>query len=273
MTSGAKAMFIRLIGLFQVQDADGRDHTPRGAKARALLALLCRTPGHCRPRRWLESRLWSDRGQEQASGSLRQALTELRKSLGPLAVHLHSDRDSVALTEVTTDIDRDPVAARMALAGGREFLEGNDVIDAAFCAWLTEERQRLARQLGGATLAEQVPGRSQPFTLRIGALPEGIGADMARDLAQAVARLAAEHLLRDGVAAFGSPAALLPDGLDLEIEGAWSQDRAHLKVRLVAQSDRKTIWSQRLIATRPSAEEGQGAASALIFETTDAPIM
>lgn len=266
-------MFIRLIGLFQVQDAEGQDHTPRGAKARAILTLLCQTPGHCRPRRWLEGRLWSDRGQEQASGSLRQALTELRKSLGPLATHLHSDRDTVALTDFTTDIESDPAAARMALDAGREFLEGNDVIDAAFCTWLAEERQRLARQLGGEAMVSPGRGGSQPFTLRIGSLPEGTGADMARDLAEAVARLAAEHLLRDGTAAFGSPGAMVPEGLDLQIEGAWSEDRAHLKVRLVAQSDQKTIWSQRLIATRPCAEEGQGAASALIFETTDAPIM
>ena len=266
-------MFIRLIGLFQVQDAEGRDHTPRGAKARAILALLCQTPGHCRPRRWLESRLWSDRGQEQASGSLRQALTELRKALGPLAAHLQSDRDAVALTGFTTDIESDPIAARLALAGGREFLEGNDVIDAAFCAWLTEERERLAKLLGGEATAAPVKGGSQPFTLRIGSLPEGAGAAMARDLAEAVARLAAEHLLRDGTAAFGLEPTGLPEGLDLEIEGAWSEDRAHLKVRLVAQSNRKTIWSQRLIATRPATEEGPGAASALIFETSDAPIM
>lgn len=266
-------MFIRLIGQFQVQDAEGRDHTPRGAKARAILALLCQTPGHSRPRRWLEGRLWSDRGQEQASGSLRQALTELRKSLGPLAVHLHSDRDSVALAGFTTDIDRDPAAARMALAGGREFLEGNDVIDAAFCAWLAEERQRLARQLGSEVVPAQGRGGNQPFNLRIGSLPEGTGAEMARDLAEAVARLAAEYLLRDGASAFGSLPTGLPEALDLEIEGAWSEDRAHLKVRLVAQSDRKTIWSQRLIATRPATEEGPGASPALIFETTDAPIM
>lgn len=267
-------MFIRLIGLFQVQDTEGRDHTPRGAKARAILALLCQTPGHCRPRRWLESRLWSDRGQEQASGSLRQALTELRKALGPLAAHLQSDRDTVALNGFTTDIESDPTAARLALAGGREFLEGNDVIDAAFCVWLAEERERLAKLLGEEAVAATVRGGSQPFTLRIGSLPEGAGAATARDLAEAVARLAAEHLLRDGAAAFGLEPTGMPEGLDLEIEGAWSEDRAHLKVRLVAQSNRKTIWSQRLIATRPAAEEGgPGSASALIFETSDAPIM
>ncbi|MFN3991852.1 MAG: hypothetical protein ACK4IU_02970 [Tabrizicola flagellatus] len=266
-------MFIRLIGLFQVQDAEGRDLTPRGAKARAMLALLCQTPGHSRPRRWLESRLWSDRGQEQASGSLRQALTELRKSLGPLASHLHSDRDCVALSGFTTDIEGDPRAVQLALAAGREFLEGIDVIDPAFCAWLAEERQRLARQFGAAEAGGPGRAASQPFRLRIGAMPEGTGAELARDLGEAVARLAAEYLLRDRAAAFGASRGERPEGLDLQIEGAWSEDRAHLKLRLVAQSDRKTIWSQRLIVTRPAPGEGSAAGAALVFETSDAPIM
>ncbi len=260
-------MFIRLVGQFQVQDASGVDHTPRGAKARALMAMLCRTPDHCRPRRWLESRLWSDRGQEQASGSLRQALTELRKTLGPLADLLHSDRDCVSLTGFATDLDRDPEAARLALANGRDFLEGIDIIDAAFCDWLGEERQRVAHQFAAGAAR---PG-NQPFTLRVSSLPEETG--MARDLAGAIARLAAEYLLRDGAAGYGPAGAAKAEGLDLQIEGAWSEDRAHLKLRLVAQADQKTVWSQRLIASRPSSEKGNGAVAALLFETSDAPIM
>ncbi|MFN3280344.1 MAG: hypothetical protein ACK40I_01540 [Tabrizicola sp.] len=266
-------MFIRLIGQFQVQDATGRDHTPRGAKARAILAMLSRTPDHRRPRRWLEGRLWSDRGQEQASGSLRQALTELRKSLGPLASHLKSDRDCVGLTGFATDLDSDPEAARLALAEGRDFLEGIDILDPAFRAWLAEERQRLAQRIAVQDLTTPEPMDSRPFTLRLGALPASMGSDVARELAEAVARLAAEHLLRDGAAGFGASTPGVQGGLDLEIEGAWSGDRAHLKLRLRAQSNRKTIWTQRLIATRQVAEDGQGALPALVIETTDAPIM
>jgi hypothetical protein len=257
-------MFIRLIGQFQVHDIMGQDFTPRGAKARALLALLCQTPGHCRPRRWLETRLWSDRGAEQASGSLRQALTELRKTLGPLAVHLHSDRDCVSLSGFVTDLDQDPDGMREALAYGREFLEGIDILDPAFRDWLAEERQRLAQQLGAE--ARRTRPASQPFALRLGALPEGTDAAVARELAGAIARLAAEYLLRGGS---GEPA---PEGLDLQIEGAWSEDRAHLKLRLVAQSGRKTVWTQRLIATRTEGDAA-GALPALVFETSEAPIM
>lgn len=267
-------MFIRLVGQFRVEDETGRDHTPRGAKARAILALLSQTPGHCRPRRWLEARLWSDRGQEQASGSLRQALTELRKALGPLAGHLKSDRDCVALTDFSTDLLRDPVAARQALCNGRDFLEGIDIIDAAFCQWLAEERQRLAHEV--AATVPVLPDRTagQPFALRLGSLPDGVEPGMARDLAGAIARLAAEYLLGGGLAGHATDGTAVPtEGLDLQIEGAWSEDRVHLKLRLVARSGQKTIWSQRLIASRHDGGEGPGTPPTLVFETSEAPIM
>lgn len=260
-------MFIRLMGQFQVQDATGADCTPRGAKARAILALLCQTPDHSRPRRWLETRLWSDRGQDQASGSLRQALTEVRKALGPLAVNLNSDRDCVSLGGFVTDLDHDPEAVRKALSHGREFLEGIDIIDAAFCEWLAEERQRLAQRFGQVESAAR-PGVAQPFRLRLGALPEGTDVGIARDLANAIARIAAEFLLRQSG---GEP---IREGLDLHIEGAWSEDRAHLKLRLVAQSGQETIWTQRLIASRTTVkDDATGAPPILVFETSDAPIM
>lgn len=260
-------MYIQMIGMFKVSDGSGQDRTPRGMKSRALLAMLCQTPGHRRPRRWLEQRLWSDRGQEQASGSLRQALTELRKALGPLAVQLTSDRDSVALEGFSTDLS-DVAATRDALAAGREFLEGIDILDPAFNLWLLEERARV-----GAHLTTTVqPGARPvvPFSLRVADLPEGTEAAIARELAAAIARLAAEYLLGEDQNRTGLSGDRLPGGLDLQIEGAWSEDRAYLKVRLVDHENQKTLWSQRLVASR--AEQGRGT-STLVFETTEAQLM
>jgi hypothetical protein len=263
-------MFIRMIGVFEVRDEAGRDCTPRGAKSRALLAMLAQTQGYRRPRRWLEARLWSDRGQEQASGSLRQALTELRKALGPLADRLSSDRDCVALADFSTDLMQDPMVARSDLANGREFLEGIDIIDPAFKLWLAEERERVAEQLretSPAPVAQQLA----PFTLRLADLPEGTEAAIARNLAAAIARLAAEVLLGGAAVPGGLPGERLPAGLDLQVEGGWSEDRAYLKVRLVDQAKQKTLWSQRLIATRT--EDSRNGAPAVVFETMDAQLM
>jgi hypothetical protein len=249
-----------MMGEFQITDEFGSDRTPRGAKARGLIALLCQTPGHRRPRRWLESRLWSDRGAEQASGSLRQALTELRRALGPLAAHLTSNRDCIALTGVTTDLKDDPAAARMALAQGREFLEGLDVMDAAFSAWLAEERQRVVALFQQTAEVSQLT--DAPISLRLAALPQGADPDCVRDLGAAIARLTAEYLLRRlGEAEHG----WVPQGLDLQLEGAWSVDRAHFRVRLVAQDSQKTLWSQRLVASRIG-----DRVPSVIFETVEA---
>jgi hypothetical protein len=263
-------MFIRMIGVFEIQDEAGRDCTPRGAKSRALLAMLAQTPGHRRPRRWLEARLWSDRGQEQASGSLRQALTELRKTLGPMAARLTSDRDCVALADFGTDLMQDPTAARIALAQGREFLESIDIVDPAFNVWLAEERQRVAEHLAGTS---PVPGGSQlaPFSLTLTDLPEGTESTVARDLAAAIAKLAAEFLLGGAAERGGLRGDRLPAGLDLQVEGGWSEDRAYLKVRLVDQANQKTLWSQRLTASRT--EDSRTGSSAVVFETTDAQLM
>lgn len=260
-------MFIRMIGVFEVRDETGLDRTPRGAKARALLAMLACTEGHRRPRRWLEARLWSDRGQEQASGSLRQALTELRKALGPLADRLTSDRDCVALAGFVSDL-ADTTAVRQALARGREFLEGIDILDPGFNLWLAEERQRVAALPVATEPSVRAP---VPFTLRLADLPEGTEAAVARDLAAAIVRMTAEYLLGQATGGAGPVVDRLTSGLDLQVEGAWSEDRAYLKVRLVDPANQKTLWSQRLVASRVL--EGRGGMPRVEFETTEAQLM
>ena len=163
-------MFVRLVGVFEVRDAQGRDCTPRGAKARAILAMLCQTPDRRRARRWLEARPWSDRGAEQASGSLRQALMEIRKSLGVDADCLEADRDTVRLSGVTTDLEQNHTAAVAALQSDREFLEGIDIIDQAFADWLRDERARVEQSLGILRPVQSRPSVEQsaqlPFVLR-----------------------------------------------------------------------------------------------------------
>jgi hypothetical protein len=253
-------MRVRMMGEFRVTDAAGNDCTPRGSKARALVALLCRTPGHRRPRRWLMGKLWSDRGAEQASGSLRQALTELRRALGPLAGQLESDRDCVALVGATVDLDDEPTVARAAAEEGREFLEGLDVADPAFASWLQEERARVADQLRPANR----PRPDAPIRLRLGDLPQDGGPGFARDLGAAIARLTAEYLLTSGPTQQQESGAKLPHGLDLQLHGDWSADGARLRVRLVALAGQQTLWSQRLVATR------NGGPAAVIFEPVEA---
>jgi tetratricopeptide (TPR) repeat protein len=127
---------IRLHGPFDVRSPDRQDLTPPSAKAQAILALLASASQFRRPRTWLQDQLWSRRAPKQASGSLRQALLEIRRSLGPFATLLRASRSAVQL-------DPDRVCVEELEAGPQgetEFLLGLQARDPAFETWLRDMR-------------------------------------------------------------------------------------------------------------------------------------
>ena len=124
-------MRVRICGPFRVRDESGLDITPLGMKERALLALLLLSPGQRRTRVWLQDKLWSDRAPEQASGSLRQALSNVRKALGPAADRLKSDRTTLWLAPEVDIGNADP----------GELLDDIHIRDPEFTDWLRDERQ------------------------------------------------------------------------------------------------------------------------------------
>lgn len=162
-----------LLGPFQIAAPDGRDLTPRRHKANALLAMVAVADRGQRARSWLCARLWSDRSQEQALGSLRQSLSDLRRALGAdWRRYLRIDGFNVAVNLDTVWVDalalREEGAFGIEPEAG-EFLEGIDVRDDEFEDWLTLERsywQRL-RERQPAPVAGQVP----PAIIR--AIPAG----------------------------------------------------------------------------------------------------
>ncbi len=85
-----------------------------------------------RSRRWIEQTLWSDRAPDQARGSLRQTLFELRQQLGQFSRAIQSDRVSIWLDSNLVQV----VPCEI----GREFLEGIDVQDPKFKDWLSRKR-------------------------------------------------------------------------------------------------------------------------------------
>jgi hypothetical protein len=119
--------FVR--GPFRISDAQGEVRTPKGSKERGLLALLLLSPGQRRTRIWLQDKLWSDRNPEQGSVSLRQALTNIRKALGPLSERLQADRGALWLDPLV------PVDLSGSDSDG-EILQDLDVRDPEFGDWL-----------------------------------------------------------------------------------------------------------------------------------------
>ena len=105
---------LRCLGTFRLIHGFDRDLTPRGRKARALLAYLSLHDGPV-PRDKLADLLWSTRGEEQAKSSLRQSLFEIRHietapllwdrgrdEVGLVTGLIETDVTSVSLSDVTS---------------------------------------------------------------------------------------------------------------------------------------------------------------------------
>lgn len=233
-------MRVRIYGPFRVHDDSGADITPPGMKERALLALLLLSPGQRRTRAWLQDKLWSDRAPEQASGSLRQALSNVRKALGAEAVQLKSDRTTLWLAP-----EVDP-----GTADEGALLDDIHVRDPEFSDWLRDERQ--ARDVGARMPS---PGLDLPDRRRAIVLlrQSDFGASSRlMFLAHAIAQRISGDLvlvgeidviqLRQGDPALSDDRATAIIDLETYDEGK----AGFVLVRVVGMPSRRTTWSGRL---------------------------
>src|SRR5215203_470575 len=135
---GQPELRISVIGAFRVLAHDGEDLTPRGRKARALLALLALTPTRRRSRPALQDKLWSDRGPEQGAASLRQTLTEIRRAFGEMYRDcLVSDLRGIGLAteRIVVDLDTADLSELARQTEPPQLLEDIDVADDEFEDW------------------------------------------------------------------------------------------------------------------------------------------
>lgn len=144
---------LRCWGEFSLSDrVRGEDCTPRGRKARAIIAYLASHGGAVVSRERLAALLWSERGDPQARGSLRKTLGELRPYAEAAAGLLLIEHDHVRLhmSALTSDLAQLEAYARADdLAGvslvlsemGDRLFDGLDGLDPAFDEWLALERR------------------------------------------------------------------------------------------------------------------------------------
>lgn len=135
----------RLIGPFTLVDANGDRVEFAAKKESAIIAVLLMSENFERSRTWLTSLLWSDRSQSQASASLRQALSRLKKALSRHDLQeifiVDSSTMRVRKDLIEVDLFDHSDEARLSLAAGAQVLEGMDLRDPAFEDWLRETRQ------------------------------------------------------------------------------------------------------------------------------------
>jgi TolB-like protein len=141
---------LRLLGGLDLQLGQGRIEIPAGRKVRALLACLALSSGTAWPREKLMALLWSDRGDEQARASLRQALAEMRRVLGHFSA-VRTEHDAISLDPALVAVDALEFE-RLAKAGKWEeaaglyrgpLLDSHGVRGDAFEDWVRVERTRL----------------------------------------------------------------------------------------------------------------------------------
>lgn len=191
------ALYLSLLGIFRIVRRDGSELLLRGQKARAILAMLASGQDLSRSRSWLIDRLWSDRGAEQASGSLRQSLREIRKALGPDKEILVADRSLVSLdgSRIWIDIlDQQSLQKSVGVTGEPpEFLHGIDIKDPEFENWIRDQRRYFELTLESGAESERKAGDFEehvpPAIIRAG----GRGSDQKRQL---FAELVSENVCR-----------------------------------------------------------------------------
>jgi TolB-like protein len=141
-------LVLNLVGPLRLICNNGSDLTPRGAKTQGMLVLLGSAPNLRRSRAFLQDKLWSDRGPEQGSASLRQSLVELRRSLGECRDCLKTEAKWVALDPGRVRVVMVPEAGDWGpLGDAPEFAEGLDVADPEFEDWIRDQRLAFADRL------------------------------------------------------------------------------------------------------------------------------
>lgn len=159
-----------LVGPFKLEGPGEEVLTPRLGKSRALLAILALSRGYRKGRFALQDLLWSDRGHEQGSASLRQALADIRKSLGAYRECIFSTNGMVGLLENRIEIDiehlerlRSP--SHMGVVPFVLLEDFDSIQDPEFEDWLRD--QRLAFE---EVLAPMLPEERDPIVEDISAI-------------------------------------------------------------------------------------------------------
>lgn len=140
-----------LYGPFRLEQADGSSLTLAGRKCFRLLAYLAAQPGERHARSRIAGILWPEVDEVRASHSLRQALSDLRTALGPLAIPcLEIDRSALRFMPGPLQLDVLEVQRLLAEGTGPAVLQAlhmrrSELLEGIYDDW-AEEYRRYERQ-------------------------------------------------------------------------------------------------------------------------------
>lgn len=125
---------ISLFGACIVRSEEGVPYDITGIKHRALFALLATAPMGQRTRAFLQDVLWGTSCFDSGRQSLRRALSDIKKIMGP---H-YNELIAVTNTDIALDLSKVEFIGNI---GDAEFLEGIDLKENRFNSWLMGMRQ------------------------------------------------------------------------------------------------------------------------------------
>lgn len=260
---------------FCLTNGSGHEIRLASERLRALVAILATSKDCRRPRKVLQDMLWPRSPEEQASGSLRTALSMLRRALDTQSALLGADRSYVWLTGIE-------LARRREINGG--FFEDAPHLGDQFEDWLSWERANhfSERPYAGGQVQ---PATRKPCVLlcqpRVLSDDPYSGFIIQSVCDQLVHSLRLHDLvdvfdLRDlatnQLPAFGEQAMPRPD-YALQSELTKSGKEAQISLKILEPSSRRVIWSCSLnseqgagfLFSRPQVEEfANTAADALL---------
>jgi predicted ATPase/DNA-binding SARP family transcriptional activator len=146
---------VELLGEVQARGDDGAAIDVRGAKQRALLAVLALHRGHTVSADRLVDALWEDNPPANPPNALQAQVAQLRRSLGPASVvtghngyALVADVDIEEFEHLATEGRRllaegEPAAGAAVLRDALTLIRGEPLADFAFAPFASAERARL----------------------------------------------------------------------------------------------------------------------------------
>jgi adenylate cyclase len=149
----ARKLQLNVLGPFEAHWSDGEPAELSNKKARALLAYLAVESGRPHARERLAGMLWGETGDERARHNLRQCLSAIRRSCGPVIVSqgnlLELDRsrcaaDVIAFEQFAKATAADELLRCLDLYRG-ELLEDLEPREPVYDEWLNLSRARLRK--------------------------------------------------------------------------------------------------------------------------------
>ena len=143
VSSDVYSATLHVLGGFELRDGDGLPIELKARKSRQLLAYLAIPSGQTKSREQLAALLWSDRQEEQARGSVRTALSGIRRSIGDDTLIVENNTVRLRSNYIDTDYDE---LMRLSVTEGHisklsdfyagEFLYGQEHDSELFLDWL-----------------------------------------------------------------------------------------------------------------------------------------